>query len=108
MNLRTSLFLGPSEATALSRTVLSVSTEAGDESKVIADWLIYIQPSKPQQNADVERCNRTICAEWLGRYHFKSTEEVRDHVARWLWTYNNDGPNTGRGGMAPMQKLKAA
>ena len=76
----------------------------------LGSWkaLFYIQPGKPQQNAYVERCNRTICTEWLVRYHFKSTGEVRDHVGCWLGTYNNDGSNTGRGGMAPMQKLKAA
>ena len=70
--------------------------------------LIYIQPGKPQQNAYVERYNRTVRTEWLGRYHFTSIEEVQDHATRWLWTYNNERPNMGIGGMTPMQKLKAA
>ncbi len=70
--------------------------------------LIYIQPGKPQQNAYVERYNRTVRTEWLGRYHFNSIEEVQDHATRWLWTYNNERPNMGIGGMTPMQKLKAA
>jgi putative transposase len=34
--------------------------------------LLYIQPGKPQQNAYVERYNRTVRTEWLGRYHFES------------------------------------
>lgn len=38
--------------------------------------LLYIQPEKPQQNAYVERYNRTVRTEWLGRYHFESIEEV--------------------------------
>ena len=40
--------------------------------------LIYIQPGKPQQNAYVERYNRTVRTEWLGRYHFESIEEVQE------------------------------
>lgn len=70
--------------------------------------LLYIQPGKPQQNAYVERYNRTVRTEWLGRYHFESIEEVQDHATRWLWTYNNERPNMGIGGMTPIQKLKAA
>ena len=70
--------------------------------------LIYIQPGKPQQNAYVERYNRTVRNEWLGRYHFNSIEEVQEHATRWLWTYNHERPNMGIGGMTPIQKLKAA
>ena len=70
--------------------------------------LFYIQPGKPQQNAYIERYNRTVCTEWLGRYHFESIEDVQDHATKWLWTYNNERPNMGIGGMPPMQKLKAA
>ena len=70
--------------------------------------LLYIQPGKPQQNAYVEHYNRTVRTEWLGRYHFESIEEVQDHATRWLWTYNNERPNMGIGGMTPIQKLKAA
>ncbi len=70
--------------------------------------LLYIQPGKPQQNAYVERNNRTVRTEWLGGYHFNSIEEVQDHATRWLWTYNNERPNMEIGGMTPIQKLKAA
>jgi len=37
-----------------------------------------------------------------------SIKEVQDHATRWLWTYNNERPNMGIGGMTPIQKLKAA
>ena len=57
--------------------------------------LIYIQLGKPQQNAYVERYNRTVRTEWLGRDHFNSIEEVQDHATRWLWTYNNERPTWG-------------
>ena len=30
------------------------------------------------------------------------------HVTRWLWTYNNERPDMGIGGMTPLQKLKVA
>ncbi len=48
-----------------------------------------------------------LMAEWLGQYHFTSIEEAQDHATRWLWTYNNERPNMGIGGMTPVQKLKA-
>ncbi len=62
----------------------------------------------PQQNAYIERYNRTVRTEWLGRYHFDSIEEVQDHATRWLWTYNNERPNMGIGGITPIQKLRNA
>ena len=36
-----------------------------------------IQPGNPQQNAYVERFNRTVRYEWLSQYHSKSLSEVR-------------------------------
>ena len=70
--------------------------------------LLYIQPGKPHQNAYVERYNRTVRTEWLGRYHFESIKAVQDHATRWLGTYNNERPNMGIGALTPIQKLKAA
>jgi len=67
-----------------------------------------VQRDKPEQNAYIERYNRTVRTEWLGRCHFESIEEIQDHATRWLWTYNNERPNMGIGGMTPIQKLKAA
>ena len=67
--------------------------------------LMYIQPGKPQQNAYVERYNRTVRYDWLGQYLFGSIEEVQSFATRWLWTYNNERPNMGLGGITPKQKL---
>ena len=36
------------------------------------------------------------------------TSEAQDHATQWLWTYNNDPPNMGIGGVTPAQKLKVA
>lgn len=38
--------------------------------------LNYIQPGKPQQNAYVERYNRTVRHEWLDLYKFDSLTEL--------------------------------
>lgn len=67
--------------------------------------LKYIQPGNPQQNAYVERYNRTIRYEWLNQYLFRNIEEVQDYATKWLWMYNNERPNTGIGGITPMQKV---
>jgi putative transposase len=68
----------------------------------------HIQPGKPQQNAYVERYNRTVRYGWLARTQFESIEEVQDMATRWLWTYNNERPNMALGGITPMQKLALA
>ena len=70
--------------------------------------LVYIQPGKPQQNAYVERYNRTVRYDWLGQHLFENIEEVRDYATKWLWTYNNERPNMGIGGITPRQKLRTA
>ena len=38
----------------------------------------------------------------------ETIEEAQDHATQWLWTYNNDRPNMGIGGITPAQKLKMA
>ncbi|BAE52126.1 Transposase and inactivated derivative [Paramagnetospirillum magneticum AMB-1] len=70
--------------------------------------LQHIQPGKPQQNAYVERYNRTVRHEWLGQFLFETIQEVQDYATDWLWTYNNDRPNMAIGGITPAQKLKLA
>lgn len=70
--------------------------------------LEYIQPGKPQQNAYIERYNRTVRYDWLAQYRFESVEAVQDYATRWLWTYNHERPNMGIGGITPKQKLAMA
>ena len=45
--------------------------------------LQYTQPGKPQQNAYVERFNRTVRYDWLTQYLFESNSEVQEYAARW-------------------------
>ena len=68
----------------------------------------HIQPGKPQQNAYIERYNRTVRHEWLDQHIIENIEEAQDFATQWLWTYNNDRPNMGIGGITPAQKLKMA
>ena len=46
----------------------------------------HIEPGKPQQNAYIERYNRTVRHEWLGQYLFADIKEVQDTATEWLWT----------------------
>lgn len=84
-------------------------------SAVLATWaeqrgieLCFIQPGNPQQNAYVERYNRTVRYDWLSQYLFDSIEEVQEYATQWLWTYNNERPSVGLGGITPIQKLALA
>lgn len=68
----------------------------------------HIQPGQPHQNAYFERYNRTVRHEWHDHYIIETIKEEQNHVTQWLWTYNNDRPNMGIGGITPAQKLKMA
>jgi putative transposase len=70
-----------------------------------SDTIVFIQPGNPQQNAYIERYNRTVRYDWLSQYLFESIVEVQLHATQWLWTYNNERPNTAIGGIPPKQKL---
>lgn len=70
--------------------------------------LIHIQPGKPQQNAYVERYNRTVRHEWLDLYILETIKEVQQIATDWLWTHNNERSNMGVGGVTPAMRLKLA
>ncbi len=70
--------------------------------------LEYTQPGNPQQNAYVERYNRTVRYDWLTQHLFESIEHVQEQGTQWLWTYNNERPNMAIGGVTPRQKLAHA
>ena len=68
--------------------------------------LLYIQPGQPQQNAYIERFNRTMRYEFLSQHLFKTIEEVQDWSTKLLWQYNHQRPHMGLNGLTPTQKLK--
>jgi len=81
-------------------------------SNALKDWALeqdiaisYIEPGNPQQNAYVERYNRTMRYDWLNQELFTTLAQVREQAEHWLYHYNNERPNMGNGGFMPMQKL---
>ena len=67
----------------------------------------YIQPGKPQQNAYVERYNRTIRYGWLSKHLFDTLDEVQDYatnscVAVLLRHYNHERPHQANKGKPPL------
>ena len=63
--------------------------------------LWYIQPGKPNQNAFIERFNRTYRTEVLNAYVFESLEQVREITAEWLQSYNEERPHEALAGLPP-------
>ena len=70
--------------------------------------LLYIQPGKPNQNAYIERFNRTARHEWLDMHAFDSIEHAQQLATEWLWQYNNERPHSAIGGVPPRYLLNAA
>ena len=62
----------------------------------------YIQPGNPQQNAYIERHNRTMRFSWVSKHLFDSLEQVQDYATKWLWFYNNERPHKANGGRPPL------
>ncbi|WP_187147107.1 IS3 family transposase [Psychrobacter arcticus] len=84
-------------------------------SNALKDWALeqgitisYIEPGNPQQNAYVERYNRTMRYDWLNQELFTYLDQVREQAEDWLYHYNNERPNMGNGGFTPIQKLNQA
>ena len=67
--------------------------------------LLYTQPGNPQQNAYVERFNRTVRYDCLNNDIFETIEEVQEKTTIYMWHYNNERPNMALGGITPKQKL---
>jgi putative transposase len=61
----------------------------------------YIEPGKPDQNAYIERFNRTYREEVLNAYVFVDLEQVRQISAEWIQIYNEERPHEALGRLPP-------
>ena len=87
-------------------------TDNGPEflSEVFVQWtkthgvaIQYIQPGKPNQNAYVERFNRTFREEILDQNLFARLDDVREAAHWWILEYNEQRPHDSLGEMTPSE-----
>jgi putative transposase len=89
---------------------VAIRVDNGPEylSAIFAEWcresrveLRYIQPGKPNQNAYIERFNRTYRHEVLDAYVFESLRQVRQITRAWINEYNEERPHDSLGKIPP-------
>ncbi len=87
-------------------------TENGPEflGEIFTSWakragmaIQYIEPGKPNQNAYVERLNRTYREELLDLYLFALLDDVREATYWWMIEYNEDMPHDALGDLTPLE-----
>ena len=77
-------------------------------SQTLKDWcdenaieIKFIQKGKPNQNAYVERFNRTYRTEVLDNYLFNNIMEAKLLTSCWMWMYDNERPHSSIGYQPP-------
>jgi putative transposase len=70
--------------------------------------IIYIQPGKPNQNAYIERFNRSFRTEILDAYIFHTLEQVREIAWAWRITYNEERPHQSLGNITSAEFKRLA
>ena len=65
--------------------------------------IVYIQPGKPNQNAYIERFNRSFRHEVLDANLFRTLGEVREIAWAWQISYNEERPHAALGNIPPAE-----
>jgi putative transposase len=65
--------------------------------------LLFIQPGKPNQNAFVERFNRSFREEVLNAWLFNAISEVQAAADEWVTDYNEYRPHESLGDVPPVK-----
>jgi transposase InsO family protein len=60
---------------------------------------------RPQTNGKVERFHKTLLDEWAYGRLYRSNNERRQALSRWLRSYNHRRPHTSLDGLTPMAVL---
>lgn len=68
--------------------------------------LRLIEPGKPNQNAYIERFNRTFREEVLDQHLFTCLDDVREAAYWWMLEYNEDRPHDSLGDLTPAEYRK--
>lgn len=102
------------ELVALHGRPAAVRVDNGPEftAQPFVDWcaehrvaIHYIQPGKPDQNAYIERFNRSYRTEVLNAHLFESIAELRALTVQWLEIYNRERPHDSLGRVPPLTFL---
>lgn len=65
----------------------------------------YIQPGEPNQNAYIERFNRTYRNEVLDLYLFNDIDQVRETTYWWMIEYNEQRPHDSLNDLTPSEYM---
>lgn len=102
------------ELVALHGRPTALRTDNGPEftAQPLVEWCAehgvaqhYIQPGKPDQNAYIERFNRSYRTEVLNAHLFESLGELRALTDAWLRIYNRERPHDSLGRVPPLTFL---
>lgn len=81
-----------------SRTFAGALEQLGAEHR-------WTRPYRPQTNGKAERFIKTLVEEWAYARLFRSNEERRRALPKWLDFYNRRRPHTALGGLSPADAL---